>query len=279
MAEPSWVGLGGLVASTLSALAAYLAIRQTIIQRRISNKVQIITKNIKINIGKRKIHGFVEFTNKSNDFVNQTDDFKIQLPLLNVGLGPALKFEYAWRFDYEKNLAINNIAKTNTHLRFDSKEYLNEVNSKVYSYTYDDSDGDIYINILGNGNSSWFNQQEKYTEIDYILPWGINKEEVSLQVPKLITMLLAQHCLVSPKTSNDMFRPIKGPVLTLKYEDITGLKKQEIFTSAFRVERTRLENDNFEAEFSLSFFHTPSWTSVVSQKIRKKYANWKKSIL
>ena len=41
MADPTWLGLGGLVASTLSALAAYLAIRQNIIQRRISNKVQI----------------------------------------------------------------------------------------------------------------------------------------------------------------------------------------------------------------------------------------------
>lgn len=46
MADPAWVGVGGLVASTLSAFAAYLAIRQNIIQRRIANKVQITLKGV-----------------------------------------------------------------------------------------------------------------------------------------------------------------------------------------------------------------------------------------
>ncbi len=49
MVEPSWVGLGGLAASILSALAAYLAIRQTMLQRKASLKPQLIINNLEIN--------------------------------------------------------------------------------------------------------------------------------------------------------------------------------------------------------------------------------------
>ena len=85
MADPAWLGYGGLTASALSAIAAYLAIRQTVIQRKLSNKVQIITKDVKIKIDKTKIvnKGVFDAISKNN---NPT------LPILNVGLGPALKF-------------------------------------------------------------------------------------------------------------------------------------------------------------------------------------------
>ncbi|HBT8505789.1 TPA: hypothetical protein MCL24_005420, partial [Klebsiella pneumoniae] len=95
MADPTWLGLGGLVASTLSALAAYLAIRQNIIQRRISNKVQITVKGVEINLERRKIINSIDLTSNS-------DEFTMKPFIINIGLGPALNFVYSWDFDYLK---------------------------------------------------------------------------------------------------------------------------------------------------------------------------------
>ena len=89
MADPAWLGYGGLTASALSAVAAYLAIRQTVIQRKLSNKAQIITKDVKIKLDKTKIERNIAFNALSRNYTPF-------LPVLNVGLGPALKFKYKW---------------------------------------------------------------------------------------------------------------------------------------------------------------------------------------
>ncbi|HID5461647.1 TPA: hypothetical protein ACXEQN_005400, partial [Klebsiella pneumoniae] len=179
MADPTWLGLGGLVASTLSALAAYLAIRQNIIQRRISNKVQITVKGVEINLARRKIINSIDLTSNS-------DEFTMKPFIINIGLGPALNFVYSWDFDYLKHLEINEIIGIGNENDIHSKQYLKHINSNKYSFEYSNETNAEFIHILGNGKTAWFHHPKKNNEIDYILPWSVSKSEVHLKLPNLI---------------------------------------------------------------------------------------------
>ncbi|ECK2001092.1 hypothetical protein H3S64_003429, partial [Salmonella enterica] len=45
MAAESWVTIGGFFATTASAIAAFFAVKQTMLQRTISTKPQLIINN------------------------------------------------------------------------------------------------------------------------------------------------------------------------------------------------------------------------------------------
>ncbi|EOZ9510061.1 hypothetical protein ACTPL4_004690 [Klebsiella pneumoniae] len=267
MADPTWLGLGGLVASTLSALAAYLAIRQNIIQRRISNKVQITVKGVEINLARRKIINSIDLTSNS-------DEFTMKPFIINIGLGPALNFVYSWDFDYLKHLEINEVIGIGNENDIHSKQYLKHINSNKYSFEYSNETNAEFIHILGNGKTAWFHHPKKNNEIDYILPWSVSKSEVHLKLPNLIPMLLAHYLAEYSKSSIGMFLPITGPTLILCYEDITGVKIKEVFTSSFVCTRTSIKGDTYEAGFSLTFSPRLSRTAQVIQRIRKSYVEF-----
>ncbi|CAH3672669.1 hypothetical protein [Klebsiella oxytoca] len=267
MADPAWLGLGGLVASTLSALAAYLAIRQNIIQRRISNKVQITVKGCEINLSRRKIINSI-------NLINDKDEFTMKPFIINIGLGPALNFVYSWDFDYLKHLNMNEIKNIGNENKTPTKQYIKIIDSKNYFFEYSNEINSEFIHILGNGKTAWFHHPKKNNEIDYILPWSVSKSEVPLKLPNLIPILLAHYLTKYSKASIGMFLPITGPTLILCYEDITGVKIKEVFTSSFVCTRTSIKGDTFEAGFSLTFSPRLSRTSQVIQRIRKSYVDF-----
>lgn len=267
MADPAWVGVGGFVASTLSAFAAYLAVRQSIIQRRISNKVQITLKGVKVNLTRRKIIKAIDLT---NDHV----EFTMKPSLINIGLGPALKFEYSWDFDYFKHFKNSNIKNISSETNVSSKDYLGYIHSNNYTFQYSKDTNSEFIHLLGNGKTAWFNHSNKYKDIDYILPWSVSNNETYLTLPNIIPMLLAYYLSEHSKSATGMFSPIPGPILTLSYEDITGVKRKEVFTSSFVCTNTSIRNDTIEAGFSLTFSPSLSRTEQRIQKIRKSYADF-----
>lgn len=267
MADPAWVGLGGLAASTLSALAAYLAIRQNIIQRRISNKVQITLKGVEFNLARRKIINPIMLT-------HDNDEFTLKPPLINIGLGPALNFEYSWEFDYFKHLKMNKIKRIISDTDILSKLYLKHVNSSKYSFEYSNGDNSEYIHMLGHGKAALYPHTKINKELDYILPWSVSKSEVFLKLPNLIPMLLTYYITKYSESSTGMFLPMTGPTLILRYEDITGVKKKEIFTTKFECTRISIKGDTFESSFSLNFSPRLSRTAQLIQRIRKSYADF-----
>jgi len=276
MAEPAWLGYGGLAASALSAIAAYLAIRQTVIQRKISNKAQIITKDIKIKIEKINIDKSKTVNNFAfNALSNQQTP---TLPVLNVGLGPALKFKYQWIFDYEKNLTLNGFRKLDSEYDYQAKEYNSAIRANEYCYQIENKDY-TYITILGHNKSRWYYQEEKYSDVVYILPWSVNKEEVNLTIPPLIPMLLSNY-LFNETTSHDLWLDtITGPHLIIEYEEISGTVKKEIFASKYKLNEFTLRRDTLEATFSLVFSPSLSWTALVIQRLRKRYEKWKTELI
>ncbi|UTD17877.1 hypothetical protein G8S19_05230 [Citrobacter sp. SX206] len=260
MAEPTWVGLGGLIASVFSAIAAYLAIRQTIIQRKIANKVQLITKNIIIHVPEVKSRNSIKIDRFS-------EIFKSKLPVINVGLGPAIKIEYDWVFDYEKSLISSGLKKWDST---DPNKNLDELNSGNYVYKYDKF-GLQYIHILNNKDRDWIFRTEKYKDIDYILPWAVHKEEVKLDIPNLMLILLTRECVGDNIDIIDMFRSKQGPKLIIRYEDITGTKTTNIFISTFKNTNVKIGDNGYDMEFTLTIAPVQSKTAVALERIRRRY--------
>lgn len=276
MAEPAWLGYGGLAASALSAIAAYLAIRQTVIQRKISNKAQIITKDVKIKIDKINIDKSKTVNNFAfNALSNQQTP---TLPILNVGLGPALKFKYQWIFDYERNFKLNGFKKLDSEYDYQAKEYNSAIRANEYCYQIDRKDYS-YISILGYNKSKWYYQQEKYSDVVYILPWSVNKEEVNLTIPPLIPMLLSNYFFNETASHDEWPDTIAGPDLIIEYEEISGTIKKEIFASKYKFNELTLRRDTIEATFSLIFSPSLSWTALVIQRLRKRYEKWKVELI
>ncbi|EJD5900264.1 hypothetical protein ACSD1S_004360 [Escherichia coli] len=268
MADPAWLGYGGLTASALSAVAAYLAIRQTVIQRKLSNKAQIITKDVKIKLDKTKIERNIAFNALSRNYTPF-------LPVLNVGLGPALKFKYKWIFDYEKHLKLNGIRKLDNEHNYLTNDYKTAISANEYCYQFE-VQGHSYISILGFGESQWYSQEEEYTDIVYILPWSVNKEEVNLRIPMLIPMLLSNYLLDKTRSHEDMLTTIDGPELTIEYEEISGTTKKEYFSSKYQINRYTIRGDTVEATFTLTFSHGLSRTALVLQRVRERYKTLRK---
>lgn len=262
MAEPTWLGYGGLAASTLSAIAAYLAIRQSIVQRKITNKVQLITKNTSFKITGVKSRNSIKIDRFS-------DTFKQDISIINVGPGPAINIEYQWIFDYENALIKSGIIKSNKE---NPNKNLDELNAGNYIFRYTDI-GVKYVEIIRQGEPTWVFQDGKYKDVDYILPWSVHKEEVSFRIPNLMMILLIRECLGDGNDTIDMFQIIKGPMLIVKYEDITGSKSTNVFTSKFRNTNVRIGDDGYEVEFTIFLEPFRSKTAVVLERVRRWYAN------
>lgn len=106
MATESWVTIGGFIATTASAIAAFFAVKQTMLQRTISTKPQIIVSN----------HEVKTILSENNTFALVIEDSELyyDIPILikNVGLGTALNIQYNWSFDYQKHIKLCGFKET-----------------------------------------------------------------------------------------------------------------------------------------------------------------------
>lgn len=268
MSEPSWISVGGLVASVFSALAAYLAIRQTIIQRRIANKVQIITSTSHVIIrqkeGLKKIVLSKLLTTKNT-----------KLEILNVGLGPALKFNYQWVFDFDKYFSLYGIKKLNSKFNYKTEEYQLAEPADEYSYLYHIHENKITaVSILGHYEVSFYGYTEKHDDVKYILPWSVKKEGENITIPSLMVSLLSSYMLSQARSDHSSPLFVEGPRLIISYEDLNGIKNKTEYESTYRINSLSFKDADIEATFTLSLSQGPSRTASALQKIRKSYADF-----
>lgn len=274
MSDPNWVGYGSLAASSLSALAAYLAIQQTIKQRRISNKVQLITKRQSFTICLEDLSTHLPLNRPS-------EEFDIAISVINAGLGPAIKLEYEWIFDYDKNFSNINIQKFTPEDI--STNYGNRVNNEKFCYTHRNykSDNERVITIYGFGQVRPYIQKNINNDESYILPYSVDKKETILPFPKLILITLIQSMLNKSSDFEKFFDKINGPELIIRYEEVTGIKKVIMFKTYIKLENISgsSEKSYKELNFSLTCSHPYTWTALALEKLRKWYANIKNTIL
>lgn len=272
MSDPAWVSFGSLAASSFSALAAYLAIRQTIKQRRISNKVQLITKNKKFTI----YHGAME---APIPLSRPTEQYDITIPIINAGLGPAIKLEYEWAFDYAKAFSDINVSKPKTNDTI--TDYSNRISDEEYLYTISDFEDERMITVYGFGDVQPYIQKYINNDENYILPYSTEKNETQIPLPNIILMLLVQTILKKSDDFDKLFQPINGPSIIIRYEDVTGVKEEVIFKTIIKLEKVFVGGGrpSQELSFSMSYSHPYSWTALVRERIRKWSTDVRKKLL
>ncbi|HCC5812138.1 TPA: hypothetical protein M5847_003431, partial [Citrobacter freundii] len=164
MVEPSWVGLGGLAASILSALAAYLAIRQTMLQRKASLKPQLIINNLEI---KDNLLSKNNFTSKPFEKTSIDD---LHPTLVNAGSGAALNVTTEWSYPQSQKLSwlINKLQVIN---QSKSLEY------KVIDFR------NITAYRVDGGLENVIYPQRGNEQINYILPLNVEKGPKKITIP------------------------------------------------------------------------------------------------
>ncbi|EAR2234881.1 hypothetical protein EIR71_20610, partial [Salmonella enterica] len=217
MATDSWVTIGGFLASSCSAIAAIYAVKQSVLQRTISIKPELIIKDIEL---KTIYIDKSIFPCKTFDL---NAEYDIDIPVLNIGLGTALNIKYQWLFEYNKHIASCGFVKLEDHPIY-SKQSVAKFTKGVF---YEDNDENQYHNydFFNNGFMKPYSIPKVNKEIEYIMPITQNPEVVSIKLPSLIPMLLITEADQTNSLTDIMLEPIKFGKLKITYEDISGTKK------------------------------------------------------
>lgn len=271
MTIDKWIAIGGLVTSFFSAVAAFLAIRQTIIQRLTSIKPQLIIKE------QTFITERVYATQPALEIMgNKRQDFFI--PIINIGLGAALKLKYQWKFDYISHLKKLNMIDIGDLSFIERDVILDKISTPKYHYESGKGDHFYFINILGHGSQNYFKQKIQPYELEYILPHSIDDKEQKMIMPDLIILLKINEALANSTTIKDFSTPLDGPKLFISYEDISGKKKSHYYDSVFRMKHFSIREGKLQLEVTLDLISSQTKTQQVIKKLRKGYAEFCESI-
>ncbi|MDH0063196.1 hypothetical protein [Leclercia adecarboxylata] len=271
MTIDKWIAIGGLLTSFFSAVAAFLAIRQTIIQRLTSIKPQLIIKETTFTTEKAPpSQPALEIMGK------ERHEFFISV--INIGLGAALKLKYQWKFDYTSLLKKLNMIDIGDLSFIDRNEILDMINAPNYHYESGKGENFNFINILGYESQKYFKHKIKPYELEYILPHNIDNKEQKIIMPDLIILLKINEALANSTSIKDFSTPLDGPKLFISYEDISGKKKSHYYDSVFRMERFTIREGMLQLEVSLEFMSSLTKTQRILKKLRKGYAEFVESI-
>lgn len=217
MATDSWVTIGGFLASSCSAIAAIYAVKQSVLQRTISTKPELIIKDVELK---------TIYISKSIFSCKTFDlgaEYHIDIPVLNVGLGTALNIKYQWLFEYKKHIASCGFVKLENHPIYS----IQSVKNFTKGVFYEDDDKNQYYNydFFNNGFMKPYSIPKINNEIEYIMPITQNPEVVNLKLPSLIPMLLITEADNTESLTDIMLEPIKCGKLKIMFEDISGNNK------------------------------------------------------
>lgn len=211
------VATGASIGACMSAIAAFLTVRQVSKQREASYRPELVISRTVFECGLNTASSKSIPDNWMKKDIDQKDiDFlqSFTVPLRNVGLGAAKEVSVKWSFPIEELVAnVNKLAQESlTPAYF---EYKNEILS-------------LKSDSLGASTSMWMNQQK--ATIDFVLPAPIDQTPVELVIPRAFIQLVSAFIHFSGKT--DRFNHLeKIAILTvdLDYLDIGGKKHKSKF--------------------------------------------------
>ncbi|HED2995399.1 TPA: hypothetical protein R4Z75_001489 [Citrobacter freundii] len=256
MADSSWVDVGGFIASACSALAAYLAIRQTINQRKISIKPQLIINNFEIRENKLSKNNYT-----ASPLAN-VDTSHLGPTIINAGLGSALNVMVEWSYPQEDKLIWlkDNLIKISKNF---SINYIVSKNSKFESY-----------NIIGGGSTT-LAKIMRYDGFNYILPLSIEKKTECLKIPPLIVNTMLNEANFIMLTKGKISNGILGPTLRVVYHDVEGKAFSIKYESRFIVKEiiANIHHNNYIGSLCFEVVNQKR-TPHVLKRIRKSYADF-----
>lgn len=267
MAAESWVTIGGFTATTVSAIAAFFAVKQSMLQRTILTKPQIIISNQEVKL--------IHLSDSIFRFKLEHSNLYHYIPIIikNVGLGTALKIKYNWSFDYKKTIELCEF-KSTTEDPINSimkKEY--KTGNKYYHITDEMDCSYNYFKFVRYGRFDIHAIKKEHNELEYVMPIAQEKSAATIEFPSLILMLLSESAYSETVSDEAMFDAMNAGRLNLIYEDISGNKITVRFNCTIRW--IRFEH-NAEHEpcstYRIEFQRVHSEPKSGLRRIRKSYA-------
>ncbi|EPQ9956762.1 hypothetical protein [Enterobacter hormaechei] len=207
--------LGSYIATIFSAATAFFAIRQSIMQRKLSIKPQLLIKRIELfagNIDK----------NKFSISPFKGSDLKIFEPsIINTGSGSALNINIKWDYPYElKMRQLNECYKSiNKEAKLE-----HEINDKLGVRCLEINTGEIVLYPLTNTDL-----------IDFMAPINVEKKEYKTRAPFSIFNIMINDAMTLLHIENKLTKAVEGPSLNISYTDVEGKKYSLQYKSYFIV--------------------------------------------
>ncbi|EKS6104959.1 hypothetical protein QCA88_004295 [Escherichia coli] len=277
MAPDSWtsvISFGGFAATVLSAIAALgstiaavYAIKQSILQRTVSTKPQIIIGSTTATIvhASRKIFK-CHVKNKHNYYY-------LTIPVKNIGLGTALNFNYRWNFDYRKVIDSCGFKEIKDHPLFSSEKPQKRTNGKYIHYS-EDNECKNY-GFLDQGTFKTYPIRKINNEVEYLIPISQDKTECTIKFPALILTLLNEMSLIDPEYKNEFLPKLDAGLLEINYSDISGNNIDVKFRCIINTIGFKSPSETGpESTFRIEFHSTEPKTTTGLRKLRKSYADF-----
>lgn len=239
-----------------SAAAAFLAIKQTIKQRKMSVTPQLVFNNYQFSS--------VELKKNYNIFpLDSPKIIKDSPKIINAGAGVALNASVKIEYDYIQKM---NYFKLNQAL----------INGG-YNFEFTDlskENEQITISLRGL-ELDVIKSAERILNIGYITPHSNNAEIKSIKLSPFYFEILINECLFEYYLKNKVPGYISGPLLILTYNDIDGNHYKTNFRSKvlFNIKNTNQHRISFTGVLEFHVEHS-NWSKRLLQRIRKSYADF-----
>lgn len=253
------------LAATASAIAAIFAIKQSIIQRRMSYKPQFFIEEFHDTFYGRNTPVFEDNIKSNGDRENY------ELELVNVGNGVAQNISYKWVYDYHSEML--NVYKAFLKLKdFLSK---NNIDKSPYTFSYkiEKTEGKELISFRRNNKDvSYPTKLEDY--INYVIPKNQSGAPVTIKASQINTNIIYNLINFKNNTGEDI-NSLHGPQVVIKYQDAGGAFITDRFESEFVICDTEYKNNQSVYRIMIKFNRVDSrWTMRLLQRIRRGYENW-----
>ena len=242
-----------------SAIAAFLAIRQTIKQRKIAVTPQLVINDYQVRSGEMNNDAYCLFPWPIEHFMANRPE------LINAGSGVALNVSLNIEFDYLSRMKFfaENQFKINEKYKFEFEDLSSEKDHKI-------------IILLTGLQTNIKKEAETTLNIGYVTPYNINNS-IATKIPLSLFYfeIMLNELIFKLKINGDITEPVNGPDLKIKYHDIDGNKYETNYKSKLVV-YNKLGRDNkisFRCMLEFQTNHS-SWTRRRLQRIRKSYADF-----
>ncbi|HCB1457419.1 TPA: hypothetical protein MYP51_001401 [Citrobacter farmeri] len=269
MAAESWVTIGGFIATTASAVAAFFAVKQTMLQRTILTKPQLIINSQEV----KTLHtsdSIFRLKFENTDFYND-----IPITIKNVGLGTALNINYNWTFDYKNTAKRSDIIEINQNKMHALLKKQSQTGERYFELSDDKESDFVYFQFYRYGISKYYGIKREHKELEYIMPVTQENTPSKIEFPALILLLLSEMAFSETASHDAFFDVMDAGQLNIKYEDISGNKKTIRFRCTLQLIRFQSKTENGPSStFRIEFNRIHSESRLGLQRLRKSYADF-----
>lgn len=216
------IALSASIGACMSAIAAFLAVRQNTKQREASYRPELAITETVFTASKNPLSrgAFADLWVEKKDESGLEKDIVLSvfsLPLHNVGLGAAKEVTLTWSFTISALVRVIN-------------DKAQKLLMPAY-FKYENEELSLKSDLLSAPISMWGNQ--KQATVDYVLPASIDQKGVGIHIPHAYMELVSALLYFSAKEKDAAsFPEMPALELELEYFDIGGDKHN----SSFKVE-------------------------------------------